>query len=1402
MKADQNKYPVFEANQVLTNAHLNQVFNYLDEQDRLTRANLIGIGIVCGLDVTYNSATPNIKISMGCGVTSEGYLILLPQEVTLVSYKEYILPDDIEYAPFTFQTGNPAHTEQYDLWEMFEVGEPNAIPFTPNFLSSKVVLLFLELKKDGLRNCSPNNCDDKGAEVTVTLRKLLIEKADADKIIIAANNLQQGLSAADLAATFSAKMNLTDLRLPRYNVPNSPLSSSVEVYNSFIQMIKKDGLAAATSLALSAAYTAFKPLLEKEYPTDPFSGFNAAFGFLDTTPANTAQVKFLQYYADFFDDLIKAYEEFRWTGIELTCICCPSEDLFPRHLMLGEVVASANAFLYRNSFMPSPASCCECEEETEALKLLFRRLVEITLKFTNAPPLPTASTGLPDPQIRITPSKLADVPISDKCIPYYYLQNGTPPLYQSWNPKKTKRRKAKQNLSFRADEYATANFVKKPLEYDIEPYNFLRIEGHLGKNYLSALQTLITLKQQNRLPIEIIALRTGAFDENMTVDLSKEECRFQDLETLYDTLREELLHELCEGIISFYEVVDEKITGLAGVPQMAVVKKYAPTYKHKQHSVGAWYESQLSRYQGMSYLNVDQNSIDINDLFLVHCVLFFGTSGLPADYYPHVVAIYYLSKLIEILPDSFDDLGFDDFQNKYQDLYGLVRFMRSEAATNISTNLAAYQPQEELIDHFDSILSSGKYEPIAALYKEYARRIKEAKQKQFLSYFLINNPGIQHKAGVPLGGTFILVYHQNSKKKQGGKDFVVGELTAEPVRMVSMKNSNSDVSKNIMSGPNELISDDNSQLGKALEKLIVRPEFYYDQDFQFIYGSYTGGYIPILEDSASDAGLTDLQKIIRSAVKELADGTVIADFYLPYICCSDCSPIQFVLPKTPPVFTTAIGCTDANNSAQVNVTPVGGVAPYSIKVDEDDYTALGANTLLLSSGEHTIIIKDAEGTESDPKTLMIPDILAIGGETYTDDFVNNTWQVVFPITGGTAPYSVTGGTGTINSSTFTGNATPGGGTIQVQIVDSAGCVVSREFTHVVEAPCKLPCDGIAKRCGYRFWMPVSFREKPYRSYSPRVKEFSFIDPSGNKIDLREKVTDIITLGNNVQVLNTNFKGTVENWMHNINEIIQESTGSADWLILTYEQKEGETFGILWIEYFECLEFRFDFTIIYAKPEMEEVLNTIYTKDGTVVIFISQAAGGQQETKYELFECIQINKCDPNRPTKKLFKPSDSKLEIAKKMTEKKVSFEAKPISGDKPSSYFWEFENGMPALSNDRSPVVNYQDATQKTNLFQLTTFTKNGGRSVMTDKINLAGDTPVGPLSPQGIKLKPIIKVAKKIKSTRTVKTTKKSSIKKAVQSKPIKKSAVKVNPVKKSAAKPKSVKKSAVKGKAGKSK
>ena len=115
-------FPVFEANQVLTSGHLNDVFDYLDQQERETRSYLIGIGIVCGLEIALSGST--ITVSKGCGVTSEGYLIVEPDDVSLVAYRTYMLPTDLDYPPF--KSGD----NQYALWELFEAGEPNTTPLS------------------------------------------------------------------------------------------------------------------------------------------------------------------------------------------------------------------------------------------------------------------------------------------------------------------------------------------------------------------------------------------------------------------------------------------------------------------------------------------------------------------------------------------------------------------------------------------------------------------------------------------------------------------------------------------------------------------------------------------------------------------------------------------------------------------------------------------------------------------------------------------------------------------------------------------------------------------------------------------------------------------------------------------------------------------------------------------------------------------------------------------------------------------------------------------------------------------------------------------------------------------------------------------------------------------------
>src|ERR1700733_5504482 len=106
------EYIVYEPDQVLTNDHLNETFNYLDQQNRWTRNKLIGIGIVCGFDIVLSPGI--IEITQGSGITSQGYLIT--QGTT--DYKYYVpyvpadLPLDLSFnysktPPFIYNDALP-----------------------------------------------------------------------------------------------------------------------------------------------------------------------------------------------------------------------------------------------------------------------------------------------------------------------------------------------------------------------------------------------------------------------------------------------------------------------------------------------------------------------------------------------------------------------------------------------------------------------------------------------------------------------------------------------------------------------------------------------------------------------------------------------------------------------------------------------------------------------------------------------------------------------------------------------------------------------------------------------------------------------------------------------------------------------------------------------------------------------------------------------------------------------------------------------------------------------------------------------------------------------------------------------------------------------------------------------
>src|SRR5262245_35941043 len=90
-------YKIFEKDQVLTEEQLNKLADYLDDQQRLTRVALLGVGIFCGLRLSVANNT--VTLTKGVGVTTDGDLLRVPADLAYKRFRAYDETAPV-YAPF------------------------------------------------------------------------------------------------------------------------------------------------------------------------------------------------------------------------------------------------------------------------------------------------------------------------------------------------------------------------------------------------------------------------------------------------------------------------------------------------------------------------------------------------------------------------------------------------------------------------------------------------------------------------------------------------------------------------------------------------------------------------------------------------------------------------------------------------------------------------------------------------------------------------------------------------------------------------------------------------------------------------------------------------------------------------------------------------------------------------------------------------------------------------------------------------------------------------------------------------------------------------------------------------------------------------------------------------------
>ena len=277
-------YPLFSPDQVLSNRDLNRVVTYLESQNRLSRNHFMGMGIAFGLvpHAVYQSENAAITISAGAGITSEGFVVSLPQKIALTHYQnpqkiaatrfqvssDTVAPDSTDSHSTAsngtaFSSTAPDSTVNvaevpvlYTVTELFEGADenPNHQPLHKivnpqnkaafELLLSEHVLIILCEQKDTPRDNYLLDCDDLGRDRTFVLRYFLLPKNNIDtdpttylsaeqllKTGYAPNTLPEPWKTLSVPEIFRLRQSFFQryrIQVPRFGVDTTPLEGPPE----------------------------------------------------------------------------------------------------------------------------------------------------------------------------------------------------------------------------------------------------------------------------------------------------------------------------------------------------------------------------------------------------------------------------------------------------------------------------------------------------------------------------------------------------------------------------------------------------------------------------------------------------------------------------------------------------------------------------------------------------------------------------------------------------------------------------------------------------------------------------------------------------------------------------------------------------------------------------------------------------------------------------------------------------------------------------------------------------------------------------------------------------------------------------------------------------------------------
>lgn len=892
------QYHTFVDNQVLTKDQLNGFIDYFEDQHRLSRVFLHGVGIVCGFKLHVNSSEKTLTITQGVGITTDGDLILLRKNITgkpekTIDFKEMKLThfrtfgDNFANYPFFKKKEAGSETEtSMELWEILPGQTEGEKPLAelPG-LENKVVLLYLESYAKEGDLCTSIDCDNQGIEQVARLRILLVSKEDA-AYIIKRDTLFSIYERAD------QYFDLPEVAVPRVILNPNNASGYENLKLAFHQAINDKTFLANLSEGITKILKDFNAILQMKLPANTLPSILEKLNEIAGT--GSSHIAFnVQYRYDFFKDVAEIYQEIKELLFSLREVCCPDIHAFPKHLLLGSLDETNSPVKhFRHGFYKSPALTCG-SGKLESCRSLVLRLIEIIGRF-----------GEKKGEIKITPSKKMGK-LGDRAIPFYYAVDL--PLLKYWNDDKAKKNAQDTNLSYHREMLAQLPHIQDPLRYNIDGFDFYRIEGHQGKDYKTALEEINHQKEQYGLAFDVKALSVNLNTEKLNTD--QYECEFEDLKLLLNawTAEQECILAQVASFFSGFSLVspganmkDPVLTHRTKASSRTGVKNvYAASLEAGSGTLGNISEVYAVRDSVIpDNLTTDKDALgsilikayeeskggSVNDVIATSKAMV--ESQLSDEIWkeqPEMKA-FVIDQSIELLawsnelmmkmPGSIPDFSVnqvDKYKLTLEELCKRVKIMKNRyQQIELSQSLKLFM--DLLINQLSQVCCSGK--KLEVLYKEIDSRKERILLRLQLARFIEKHPGLEHKAGVQPGGTFVLVYLNKIQTKPA--------RTINPTRYEMAENLSFAGARIESSSPEET-EKRISLLGKYAEFLKKEPQA--TEEISRIEAL-------IKEEQFSLSGRV-------TASTNIPDNTVVADFSLPYLCCSDCAPINFIMQKPP-----------------------------------------------------------------------------------------------------------------------------------------------------------------------------------------------------------------------------------------------------------------------------------------------------------------------------------------------------------------------------------------------------------------------------------------------------------------------------------------------------------------------